>query len=178
MLLLKSWTQYVKKFGKLSIGHRTGKGLFLFQSQRRVMSKNVPTTIQLCSFYMLAWLCSKSFKLGFSSTWTENFYMYELDLEKAEELEIKLPTFVWLWRKQGNSRKTTTSASLTMLKALTVWVTTNWKILQGMGIPDHLTCLLRNLYADQEATEPDINNGLTPNWEKSRSRLYIVSLLI
>ena len=43
----------------------------------------------------------------------------------------------------------------------------DWKILQGMGIPDHLTCLLRNLYADQEATEPDINNRLTPNWERS-----------
>ena len=39
-----------------------------------------------------------------------------------------------------------------MLKALTVWITTNWKILQEMGISDHLTCLLRNLYADQEAT--------------------------
>ena len=43
-----------------------------------------------------------------------------------------------------------------MPKPLTVWITTNWKILQEMGIPDHLTCLLRNLYADQEATEPDM----------------------
>ena len=50
--------------------------------------------------------------------------MYELDLEKAE-LEIKLPRFVGLWRKQGNAIKTTTSASLTMLKPLTVWLTTN-----------------------------------------------------
>jgi len=47
-----------------------------------------------------------------------------------------------------------TSASLTMLKPLTLWITTNWEILQDMGIPDHLTCLLRNLYAGQEATEP------------------------
>ena len=45
-----------------------------------------------------------------------------------------------------------TSASLTMLKPLTVWITTNWKILQEMGIPDHLTCFLKNLYARQEAT--------------------------
>ena len=45
-----------------------------------------------------------------------------------------------------------TSASLTMLKPLTLWITTNWKILKKMGIPDHLTCLLRNLYAGQEAT--------------------------
>ena len=52
----------------------------------------------------------------------------------------------------ANSRKTSTSASLTMLKPLTVWITTNWKILTEMGIPDHLICLLRNLYAGQEAT--------------------------
>ena len=53
-------------------------------------------------------------------------------------------------RKQGDSRKT--SASLTMLKPLTVWITTNWKILKQMGVPDHFTCLLRNLYASQKAT--------------------------
>ena len=53
---------------------------------------------------------------------------------------------------QENSRKTSTSASLTMPKLLTMWITTNWKILKEMGIPDHLTCLLRNLYAGQEAT--------------------------
>ena len=52
------------KFGKLSSGHRTGKGQFSFQSQRRAMSKNVQTIMQLCSFHMLAKLCSKSFKLG------------------------------------------------------------------------------------------------------------------
>ena len=77
--------------------------------------------------------------------------MYQLDLEKAEEPEIKLPTFTGLWRKQGNSRKTSTTASLTKLKPLTVWITTNCgKFLKE--IPDHLTCLLRNLYAGQEAT--------------------------
>ena len=79
-----------------------------------------------------------------------NFQMFKLDLEKAEELEIKLPTFVGLSDKQESSRKTT-SALLTMPKPLTVWITTNRKILQEMGIPDYLTGLLRNLYAGQEA---------------------------
>ena len=74
------------------------------------------------------------------------------DLEKAEEPEIKLPTSTGSLKKQECSRKTSTSALLTMPKPLTVWITTNWKILQEMGIPDHLTCLLRNLYAGQEAT--------------------------
>ena len=55
------------------------------------------------------------------------------------------------------------------------WITTNWKILKEMGIPDHLTCLWRNLYIGQEATW---NNGLVPNWERSTSRLYIVTLFI
>ena len=55
-------------------------------------------------------------------------------------------------KKQENSIKTQTSALLTMPKPLTVWITTNWQILKEMGIPDHLTCLLRNLYASQEAT--------------------------
>ena len=78
--------------------------------------------------------------------------MFKLDLEKAEESEIKLLTSAGSSKKQESSRKTFTSALLTMLKPLTVWITTNWKILQEMGTPDHLTCLLRNLYAGQEAT--------------------------
>ena len=78
--------------------------------------------------------------------------MFKLDLEKAEEPEIKLPTSVGSQKKQGSYRKTSTSALLITPKPLTVWITTNWKILQEMGIPDHLTCLLRNLYAGQQAT--------------------------
>ena len=81
-----------------------------------------------------------------------NFQIFKLSLEKAEEPEIKLPTSVGSLKKQENSRKTSTSASLTTLKPLTVWITTNWNIVKEMGIPNHLTCLLRNLYATQEAT--------------------------
>ena len=77
--------------------------------------------------------------------------MFKLVLEKAEEPEIKLPTSAGSWKKQESSRKTSTSVLYTMPKPLTVWITTNWKILQEMGIPDHLNCLLRNLYAGQEA---------------------------
>ena len=75
-----------------------------------------------------------------------------LVLEKAEEPEIKLPTFTGSLKKQESSRKTSISALLTMPNPLTVWITINWKILKEMGILDHLTCLLRNLYAGQEAT--------------------------
>ena len=77
--------------------------------------------------------------------------MFKLVLEKAEELEIKLPTSAGPWKKQESFRKTSISTLLTMPKPLRVWITINWKILKEMGIPDLLTYLLRNLYAGQEA---------------------------
>ena len=71
---------------------------------------------------------------------------------KGRGTRDQIATSVGSWKRQESSRKTSTSALLTMPKPLTVWITTNWKILKEMGIPDHLTCLLRNLYACQEAT--------------------------
>ena len=84
--------------------------------------------------------------------------MFKLDLAKAEEAEIKLPISSGSLKNQENSRKT--SASLTMLKPLSMWITTNCGKFFEMGIPDHLTCLLRNLYAGQEATAR-IGHGVT-----------------
>ena len=124
-MLLKCCTQYFSKSGKLSSGHRTGKGQFSFQVQRKEMPKNTQTTTQLHSFHMLVRLCSKSFKLRFSNTWTENFQMYKLGLEKAEEPAIKLPTSNGSLKEQESSRKTSISALLTVPKPLTVWITIN-----------------------------------------------------
>ena len=70
----------------------------------------------------------------------------------AEEPEIKLPTSTGSSKKQESFTKTSTSALLTIPKPLTADPKKLWKILQEMGIPDHLTCLLRNLYVGQEAT--------------------------
>ena len=78
--------------------------------------------------------------------------MFKLDLEKAEEPESKLPTSTGSSKKQESSRKISIFALLTKSKPLTVSITTDQKIPKEMGIPDHLTCLLRNLYAGQEAT--------------------------
>ena len=75
---------------------------------------------------MLARSCTKFSKLSFNSMYAKNFHMYKLDLEKAEDPEIKLTTFVGSQKKQGNSRKTSTSASSTKLKPLTVWMKTNF----------------------------------------------------
>ena len=142
----KSWIQ-LSNFHFTLRGHSTGKGQVLFQSQRRAMPKNIQATVQLCSFHMLVRLCSKSFKLGFSSMQTKNFQMYKLSLEKAKEPEIKLPTIAGSLRKQKNSRKTSASFTKDF-----VWITTNCRKFLEMGMSDHITCLLRNLYADQEAT--------------------------
>ena len=81
-----------------------------------------------------------------------NFQMLKLVLEKAEEPELKLPTSAGSSKKQESFRRTSISALLTMPKPLTMWIPTDWKILKEMGLPDLLTCLLRNLYAGQEAT--------------------------
>ena len=81
-MLWKCCTQYASKFWKLSSGHRTGKGQFSFEPQRKTMPRNAQTTVQLHSFHMPARLCSKTFKQGFNSMWTKNFQMYKMDLER------------------------------------------------------------------------------------------------
>ena len=130
MMLLKCCTQYTSKFGKLS-GHRTEKGQFSFQSQRKTLPKNAQTTAQLRSSHTRVKWCLKFSKPGFSNTCTVNSHMFKLILEKAEEPETKLPTSAGPLKKQDSSRKTSTSALLTMPKPLTVWITVNcgkfWK---------------------------------------------------
>ena len=88
--------------------------------------------------------------------------MFKLDLEKAEEPEIKLPTSLGSSKKQGSSSKTSTSVFIDYAKAFDC-VDHNklWKILKEIGIPDHLTCLLRNLYAGEEAT---VRTGNGTDW--------------
>ena len=86
------------------------------------MTKNVQTTTHLHFISHASKGMLKIRQAGFNSTWTKNFQVYKLDLEKAEEPEIKLPTSVGSWKKQENSRKASTSTSLTTLKPLIVWL--------------------------------------------------------
>ena len=152
MMLWKCCTQYVSTFGKFSSGLRTGKGQFSFQSQRKAMPNNAQSTAQLHSSHTLVKWCLKFSKPGFSNTWTVNFQIFNLVLEKAEEPEIKLPTSAESLKKQ-EFQKNIYFCFIDYAKAYDC-VDHNklWKILKEMGIWDHLTCLLRNLYADQEAT--------------------------
>ena len=131
MILWKCCTQYASKFRKLSSGHKTGKGQFSFQSQRKAMPKNAQITAQLHSSHMLVKWCLKFSKPGFSNTWTVNFQIFKLVLEKAEEPEIQFLTSAGSSKKPESSRKISISALLTMPKPLTVWITINsgksWK---------------------------------------------------
>ena len=96
-----------------------------------------------------------------------NFQMPKLDFRKGRGTRDQIANIYWIIKKQQSSRKT--SALLTMPKPLTVWVTTNWKILKEMGIPDHLTCLLRNVYVSQEAI---VKTGHgTTDWFQIRERV-------
>ena len=97
-------------------------------------------------------------------------FMFKLILEKAEEPEIKLPTSTGSQKKQESSTKTSTYALLTSPTPLTVQSTRNWKILKVMGLPDHLTCLLRNLNAGQEATVRTVHE--TRDWFKIGKELH------
>ena len=178
-MLWKCCTQYASNFGKLSSGHRTGKGQFSFQSQRKAMPKSVHyCTIALISRASKVRL--KFFKPGFNSTWTENFQMYKLGLEKAEEEEIKWPISDGSSKKQESSRKTSISAFLPMPKPLTVWITTHcgkffkrWEY-QSPDLPPEKS-LCRSGSNSWNWTR---SNRSIPNRERSMSRLYIITLLI
>ena len=118
------------------------------------MQKNAQTTAQLHSSHTLVKWCLKFSKPGFSNTWTLNFQMFKLVLEKPEEPEIKLPTSTsqWIIKKAREFQKNIYFCFIDYAKAFDC-VDHNklWKI-EEMEIPDHLSCLLKNLYAVQEAT--------------------------
>ena len=123
-MLWKCCTQYASKSGQLSSGHRTGKGHFSFQSKERQCQRMFKLPHN-CTHLTYQQSNSQDSPSQASTMWTVNFQMFKLDLEKAEEPETKLPTSVGPSKKQENSRKTSTSALLTMPMPLTVWITTN-----------------------------------------------------
>ena len=108
------------------------------------------------------------------------FLDVQAGFRKGRGTRDQIANIRWITEKAREfQKKTSFSALLTIPKPLTLWLTINWKILKELGIPDHLTCLLRNLFAGQEATvRTGWKNRLVPNRKRSTSRLYIVTLLI
>ena len=119
MMLLKCCTQYASKFGKLSSGHRDWKRSIPKKGNANKCSNSSTLVFNLHAGKVML----KILQVRLQQYVNWELQMYKLGLEKAKESEIKLPTFVGSWRKQGNFRKA--SASLTMLKPLIVWITTN-----------------------------------------------------
>ena len=139
-MLSKCCTHYASKFGKLSSGHRTGKGHFSFQSQRKAMPKNVQTTTQLHSFHVLTRLWSKSFKLRF--TVNQELPDVHAGFRKGKGTRNQIANICCITEKARKfQKKTSTSASLTMQKPL-CGSQKLWKILKEMRLLDHLTCFL------------------------------------
>ena len=141
MILWKCCTQYASKFGKLSSGHRTGKGQFSFQAQRKAKPKNVQTTTQLLSSHMLhePWTSR-------CSGWFQNHELSKLS--KGRGTRDQIANIWWIIKKAREFQKNIYFCSIDYAKAFDC-VDHNklWKILKEVGIADHLTCLLRNLYA-------------------------------
>ena len=179
MMLWKCCTQYATKFGKLGSGHRTGKGQFslTFTIPKEGNAKE-------CSNYCTVMLISHASKVmlkilqdrlqqymdwehpgvqtGFRKRWRHQRSNCQQSLDHGESKEIPEKT----------------SVSFTLKPLTCVDHNKLWKILQEMGIPDHLICLLRNLYAGLETTNQTWNKKLVQNWERSRTKLYIFTWLI
>ena len=173
-MLWKCCTQYASKFGKLSSGHRTGKGQFSFQSQRKAMPKNAQTTAKLHSSHtLLLSLGSHRVRLDWSNiaaaaAHTSKVMLKILQARLQQCMNCELPdvqagfrkgrgtkdqiaNIYWIIEKAREFQKNICFIDYT--KAFDCENPNKlWKILQEMGIPDYLTCLLRNLYAGQDTT--------------------------
>ena len=152
MTLWKCCTEYASKFGKLSSGHRIGKGQFSFQSQRKAMPKNAQTTTKLHSAHTLAKYAQNSPSQAsvIREPWISRCSSW---FRKGTGTRDQIANICWIIEKARKFQKNIYFCFIDYSKAFDYMDHNKlWKILQEMGIPDHLTCLLRNLYAGQEAT--------------------------
>ena len=150
MMLLKCCTQYVRKFGKLSSGHRTGKSQFSFQSQRKTVRKKIQNYYTVAFISHANKVMLKTLQPGLQQ------YMYQeppdvqAGFRKGRRTRDQIASIRWIIEKTGEFQKNIYFCFIDYVKAFDCVDHNNkslWKILKEMGIPDHLHCLLRNLYA-------------------------------
>ena len=150
MVLLKCCVQCASKIGKLSSGHRTGKGQFNSgpkeKQSQRVFKLPHHWNISHTSKVMLKFLQAR-----LQQYVNQELLEVQARFRKGRGTRGQIASIHWIIENARKFRKTSISASLTTPKPLTVWITTNCGKFLELGIPDHLTCLLRNLYAGQEA---------------------------
>ena len=152
-MLWKCCTQYASKFGKLSCGHKTGKGQFSFQSQRKAMLKNVQNTTQLHSSHHTSKVMLKILQARLQQFVNHELPDVQAGFRTGRGTTHQIANIRWITEKAREFQKNIYLCFIDYAKAFDC-VDHNklWKILKEMGIPDHLTCLLRNLFAGQEAT--------------------------
>ena len=154
MMLWKWYTQYASKCGKLNSGHRTGKVSFHSNPKRKALPKIAQNyhTIAVISHANKVML--KIFQARLQQCLNHELSDVQAGFRKGRRTRDQIANICWIIEKERElQKKTSVSALLTMPKPLTLWITTNCgNFFKRWGIPDHLTCLLRNLYAGQEAT--------------------------
>ena len=161
----KCCTQYDSKCGKLSSGHRTRKGEFSFQSQRKAMPKNVQTTAKLHSFHTLAKGCSKFFQARLQQYVNWELPNVQAGFKKGRGTSDQITNICWVIEKAREFQESIYFCFIDYAKAFGyVDHKKLWKILKEMGIPDYLICLLRHLYAGQETTVRTLHG--TTDWFK------------
>ena len=152
-MLWKCCTQYASKSGKLGSGHRTGKDQLSFQSQRKALPKNAQTTTQLHSSHMLVRLMLKILQARFQQYVNCELPDVQAGFRKGRGTRDQIANICWIIEKAREFQKNICFCFIDYAKAFDcVDHKKLWKILKEMGIPDHLTFLLRNLSADQQAT--------------------------
>ena len=149
-MLWKFGTQYANKFGKFSSGHRPGTGQFSFQSQRKAMPKNVQTTAQFHSSHMASKVMLKIFQVRFQQYMNHELPDVQAGFIKGRRTRDQIVNIRWIIKKAGEFQKNICFIDYTKVFDCAEH-NKQWKTLKEMGIPDHLTCLLRNLYAGEAA---------------------------
>ena len=152
MMLWKPCTRYTTKFGKLSNGHRTGKDQFSFQSQRKAMTKNVQTTTQLNSSHTSK-VMLKIVQARFQQYVNCELPDVQAGFRKGRGTREQMANIYWIIKKTRELGKNIYFCFIDYAKFFdSVDHNKLWQIVQELGILDHLICLLRNMYAGQEAT--------------------------
>ena len=152
LLHLLKYFEIISKFGKLSSGHRAGKRSVFIPIPKKGSAKECSNYSTIALISHASKIMLKILQVWLQSTWTKNFQVFKLDLEKAEEPRDQIANIRWVIKRAREFQKNIYFCFVDYAKAFDC-VDHNklWKILKEMGIPDHLICLLWNLYAGQEA---------------------------
>ena len=152
MLLLKCCTQYASKFEKLSSGHRTGKGSVFIPVHKKDNAKKYSNYHKFTLISHASMIMHKILQVKIQQYMNQELPGMQPGFRKSRGTRDQTANSFWITEKARGYQKTSTSTSLTVLKPLTVWITTNCgKFLKRWGYQTNLTCCLRNLCARQEA---------------------------